>query len=44
MQCSRDGIKQKEVVMLMFQANSQREFSSKILAVDADSNNDKVCV
>ena len=44
MQCSHDDIKQKEVVMLMFQVNSQRKFSSKMLAIDADSNDDEVCV
>lgn len=39
---SHDGIKQKEVVMLMFQVNYQREFSSKMLAINADSNDDEV--
>ena len=44
MQFSHDGIKQKEVVMLMFQVNYQREFFSKMLAFDADSNDDEARV
>jgi len=44
MQCSPDDIKKKEVVMFMFQVNYQREFSSKMLAIDADSHDDEVCV
>ena len=44
MQCSHDSVKQKGVVMLMFQVNSQREFLSKMLAVDADSNDDEIRV
>ncbi len=44
MQCSRDGIKQKEVVMPRLQATSKSECCSKLLAVDDGSNNDKACL